>query len=110
MRFKPWRCGLALAFATLSLGAIAQPANSQSSTNPGAESSTATKTATRHAMHHHAPMHHAAKTRRAHNMSMASENENGDSAYRAALRRCVTGPESQRDACLDQAISRFGHA
>jgi hypothetical protein len=34
----------------------------------------------------------------------------GDSAYRAALRRCVTGPSAERDTCLDQAISRYGHA
>lgn len=110
MRFSPCQLGLALAFATLSLGAIAQPANSQSSTTPGTEPSTATKPSTTHAMRHHAPMHHAAKMRHERKMSMASENESGDSAYRAALRRCVTGPESQRDACLDQAIAQYGHA
>ena len=110
MRFTPCQLGLALAFATLSLGAMAQTANTQSSTTPGAESSTATKPATSHAMRHHAPMHHAEKMRHARNMSMANENENGDSAYREALRRCVTGPQSDRDACLDQAISRYGHA
>ncbi|HJU22961.1 MAG TPA: hypothetical protein VJ891_10680 [Casimicrobiaceae bacterium] len=110
MRFTLSQLGLALAFATLSLGAMAQTTNTQPSTPPGAESSTATKPATGHAMRHHAPKHHAAKMRHERNMSMANENETGDSAYRAALRRCVTGPESQRDACLDQAISQYGHA
>ena len=43
----------------------------------------------------------------------AARDETGagaDSAYRAALRGCVTGPASARDRCLDQAISRYGHA
>jgi hypothetical protein len=101
---------VALAFATFSLGAMAQPANSRSSTTPGSDSSMAAKPAASRPMRHHAPMHHAAKMRHARNMSMANENESGDSAYRAALRRCVTGPESDRDTCLDQAISRYGHA
>jgi hypothetical protein len=110
MRFTPSQLALALTFAMLSLGAIAQTTNTQPSTTPGVEPSTAAKSATSHAMRHPASKHHAAKMRHERNMSMANENETGDSAYRAALRRCVTGPESQRDACLDQAISQYGHA
>jgi hypothetical protein len=30
-------------------------------------------------------------------------------AYRAALRRCVEGPQARRDGCMDDAIARFGH-
>jgi hypothetical protein len=44
------------------------------------------------------------------NRSNAMEANRGDSAYRSALRACVTGPEPSRDACLDQAIAQHGHA
>jgi len=33
-----------------------------------------------------------------------------DSAYRAALRRCVEGPQGQRQSCLDDAIARFSRS
>ena len=30
-----------------------------------------------------------------------------DSPYRTALRRCVEGPQGQRESCLDDVIARF---
>ncbi len=33
-----------------------------------------------------------------------------ESEYRTALRRCVEGQASQRDRCLDDAISRYGRS
>lgn len=34
----------------------------------------------------------------------------GDPAYRAALKQCIAGPETQRDSCIDDAIARYSHS
>lgn len=33
-----------------------------------------------------------------------------ESPYQAALKRCVEGPQAQRDSCIDQAISQYGRS
>jgi hypothetical protein len=108
------RLGLAVGLAALALGANAQPAGNAATANaPAAQSSAQPKASTKAATGKHAgSVHrmarkHAARER----MHEASEGTtSADSAYKAALRRCVTGPESARDSCLDQAISQYGHA
>jgi hypothetical protein len=58
-----------------------------------------------------AKMHHAKKHKAMHSTrsgeSMAGA---GDAQYRTALRHCAEGQASQRDQCLDDAISRYGHS
>jgi hypothetical protein len=59
----------------------------------------------------HAKMHHA-KQHKAMHAARASESNVGteESQYRMALRHCVQGQPAQRDQCLDDAISRYGHS
>jgi hypothetical protein len=56
--------------------------------------------------------HHAVSHNRSHShgatMAVASAASNGETTYRAALRKCVEGPKARRDSCLDDAIARFG--
>ena len=106
------KLGLAVGLAALALGANAQPASNASSGNaPAAHESGQSKatmgTTGKHMGAHHMKREHAAR-HRMHEASNAATS--ADSAYKAALRRCVTGPESSRDSCLDQAISQYGHA
>lgn len=120
MRFNRCRLGLAVALGALALAANAQPAaNSQGQTAPATRSATGTsaaksgqaaKPATTHATKRRATTHRTPNMGRANRANVASESNMPDSAYKAALRRCVTGPESARDQCLDQAIAQYGHA
>jgi len=109
------RCqlGLAVALSALSLAAYAQqPANTTSSKTsanaPNANAQAAARPHKAHATGKHAMTHHA--KRHGSQASANAETSGPDSQYKAALRQCVTGPASQRDSCLDQAISRYARA
>ena len=113
MRITRCQLGLAVALSALALGVQAQqPAGTApSAAAPAAHSAKAPPA--------HAKKPHAAtaqhKTRhtstKTHRQAMAgAESSAPDSAYKAALRRCVTGPESARDSCIDAAIAQYGRA
>jgi hypothetical protein len=107
------KLGLAVGLTALALGANAQPAGNASSGNaPAAHESGQSKATMGATGKHTGAAHHMARGHTArHRMHEASNaTTSADSAYKAALRRCVTGPESARDSCLDQAISQYGHA
>ncbi|HET9668174.1 MAG TPA: hypothetical protein VFQ93_01100 [Casimicrobiaceae bacterium] len=127
IRSTTCRLGVAVALAALAVGANAQPATNapgkagstaaasthDASKAPSAmkKSTTAKSTraksaATKSQMGHGGMATHRAAANQG-NRSNAMEANRGDSAYRAALRACVTGPASQRDSCLDDAISRY---
>lgn len=113
MRVTRMKLGLAVGLAALALGANAQPAGNASSGNaPAAHESGQSKATMGAGGKHMGAAHHMARGHAArHRMHEASNaTTSADSAYKAALRRCVTGPESARDSCLDQAISQYGHA
>jgi hypothetical protein len=119
MRTKLSQLCVALAVGGFSLTVNAQPAGSMSSgAAPAAQSgattapsSKAARPATKqHAMPRRSATHANRQARRGGGTQMANEAHAPDSAYKAALRRCVTGPQSSRDACLDQAIAQYGHA
>lgn len=121
MRFNLSHLCVALAFGGLALGVNAQPAgNAAPGTAPAAQSATGSSGATanhgkraatkQQATKHRSTTHAKRQARSDSRRQMASESNGADSAYKAALRRCVTGPESSRDACLDRAISQYGHA
>lgn len=111
MRFTCCKLGLAVALCAFALGVSAQqpaaPAPSgAAATSPSSGNSAAKQThgTMKKNAAHHGAMHHG-------NRAMASAQETGpDSAYKAALRACVTGAQSARDSCIDEAISRYGHA
>jgi len=122
MRFTACKLGLAVAFAALAVGANAQPAsNSSAQGTSGASPTAATKSpsAMKRSTTTKSPAksHMASRDKATHRSAAkrgqganAMESNTGDSAYRAALRRCVTGPASQRDSCLDDAIARYARA
>lgn len=105
--------------------ASAASSTSNGSASPGASGSATTtdhaarasgsgKAAHRtHAMRHHA-RHANGQARGGDRRESMARNDSGSNAgasqYRAALRRCVEGPQAQRDSCLDQAIQANGHA
>jgi hypothetical protein len=118
MRIKLSQLCAALAVGSFALTVNAQPAGTTSSgTAPTAQSGTTAtqssktaKSATKqHATQRKSATHANRQARRA-GTQMANETNAPDSAYKAALRRCVTGPQSSREACLDQAIAQYGHA
>jgi len=130
IRSTTCKLAVAVALAALAVGANAQPAsNAQSkmgstaatSANGAAKapstmkkSTTAKSTraksaATKPQMGNRGIATHRASVNRG-NRSNAMEADRGDSAYRAALRACVTGPESSRDSCLDQAIAQHARS
>ena len=105
MRFTLCQLGVAVALAALSLGVQAQqPAGTApaSTTKPHAM-------AGKHMTNEHKTSGHA-KAKHGMRNTASAESAPADSAYKAALRRCVTGPESARDSCLDQAIAQYGRA
>jgi hypothetical protein len=53
---------------------------------------------------HHATKHRATRAVRASEPNISSD----EAQYRMALRQCVEAQASQRDQCLDNAISRYG--
>jgi hypothetical protein len=53
---------------------------------------------------HHATKHRGTRAGRAGEPNVSSD----EGQYRMALRQCVEGQASQRDRCLDDAISRYG--
>jgi hypothetical protein len=119
MRIKLSQLCVALAAGSLALAVNAQPSGNTSSGAAPAASSGATatqsskpaKSATKpHAKQRGSAAHAHRQARRESRAPMASEANAADSAYKAALRRCVTGPQSSRDACLDQAIAQHGPA
>jgi hypothetical protein len=105
--------------------ATAASSASSGNASPGASGSAATSdhgaSASRsgnaahhtHAMRHH-PRHARTQASRGHRGESMARNDSGSNAgesqYRAALRRCVEGPQAQRDSCLDQAIQANGRA
>lgn len=54
-----------------------------------------------HTVHNRSHSHGATK-------AVASAATDGETTYRAALRKCVEGPKARRDNCLNDAIARFG--
>ena len=40
-------------------------------------------------------------------MARSASGARQQTAYRAALRKCVSGPAERRERCLDEAIARF---
>jgi hypothetical protein len=120
MRFTVCKLGLAVAVAAFASGAHAQAAThsnakgtadmaAQGTTAPKTQSTMKKSTTTKSPMAHRDKATHRASTSRGHRGNTMESNAS-DSGYRAALRRCVTGPESQRDSCLDDAITRYAHA
>jgi hypothetical protein len=108
-RFTGCRLVLAVGFAALALGANVQAATS-GNTTAAPKTQSAMKHSTTKAKSSSASRGtHRAAARRGRPADAMASNA-GDSAYRAALRRCVTGPEQQRDSCLDDAIARYAHA
>ena len=109
MRFTRCQLGLAAGLYALTLAAHGQqPANTTSSGTSANSGTQSAHAKTKHAMHTRAPAHHAMRHG---NQAMAgNETTSADSAYKSALRQCVTGPQSARDSCLDEAIARYGHA
>ena len=79
----------------------AAPTNNSAATDQQQAAPSGTPAKAHHAKKHNA-MHAAPRTR----MSASSE----ETQYRTALRRCVEGQASQRDRCLDDAISRYGRS
>jgi hypothetical protein len=67
----------------------------------------------KHHKHQKHQKHHAVSHNRSHShgatMAMASAASNGETTYRAALRKCVEGQKARRDSCLNDAIAQFGH-
>jgi len=66
----------------------------------------ADKTMKKHA--HHA--RHATPSTATSMPPMVMKSGSGDPAYHAALKQCMAGPTNQRDACLDNAITRYGQS
>ena len=58
---------------------------------------------------HHSGAHHQAHAKHAH-MAASSAIGTQETAYRTALKNCVSGPTGQRDGCLDDTIARFGRS
>jgi len=110
MRFTRCQLGLAVALSALTLSVQAQqPANAApSGTSAQGSNAQAAHADNAHATRKHAMAHHA--KRHGSQASANAEASGSDSAYKAALRQCVTGPAAQRDSCLDQAISRYARA
>jgi hypothetical protein len=113
MRFKLSQLCLALAVGSLALAANAQPTGSASSGaaatrgSHGASAAPSSKATRPHSAKRSSAMHKRQVRERGGPMNEANA---ADSAYKAALRRCVTGPQSSRESCLDQAIAQYGHA
>lgn len=80
----------------------APPATTAAGTSEQQPSTTTTAPAKMHHARKHAAMHSA-------HANQANTSPQDD-AYRTALRQCVQGQESQRDQCLDDAISRYGRS
>ena len=120
--------GVCVMTLALSAGAQATSDNASQSTAAGATSAS-NRTASvaragpapdatthKHHKHHKAQKHqkhHAVSHNRSHGhgarMTVASATRHGETTYRAALRKCVEGPKSRRDSCLNDAIAQFGH-
>ena len=117
---------LGVCVVMLALGAGAQTTrdNTSQSTAAGATSAPTrtpsiagagqTPSGTTHKQHKHQKhqKHHTVSHNRSHRhgatMAVASAASNGETTYRAALRKCVEGPKARHDSCLDDAIARFG--
>ena len=54
-------------------------------------------------MHAHSAQPHDADQRLNRSRPPVAMSGTGDPAYRAALKQCIAGPETQRDSCLDDA-------
>ena len=105
MRITRCQLGLAAALSALAIGVHAQqPAGTAAP--PSTTTASPAHARAQHATKKHATAHHAMR----HGKQTSAEATGTDTAYKAALRRCVTGPESARDSCLDQAISQYGRA
>ena len=114
MRFKLSQLCLALAVGSLALAANAQPTGNASSGaaathgSQGASTTPSSKATKAHSAKGSSATHK--RQARREGGGQMNEANAADSAYKAALRRCVTGPESSRESCLDQAIAQYGHA
>ena len=115
------RCRLlAVAIAGFALATSAQAASNaappsatthaaSAATKAGTKAATTAKSSKSKTAHKTAASHAARRTTRTRTAS-AEPASGADTAYRAALRQCVTGPAAQRDSCIDDAIARYGHA
>ena len=90
----------ACAFAQAPATGAAAPATGTSA----AATSESRPAATAPAKAHHATKHGGTRAVRANESNVSS----AEAQYRMALRQCVEGQASQRDRCLDDAISRYG--
>jgi len=90
-----------LTIALLGLGSCTLAYAQAASTPSDAKDTASTTSTTPKAAHHHARK----AVHRSHDTAMRDQ----DRAYRGALKRCVEGPQDQRDRCLDQAIAQYGH-
>ena len=114
---------LGVCVVMLALGAGAQTTRDNASQSTAASATSAptstpsiagagqTPNGTTHKQHKH-QKHHTVSHNRSHShgatMAVASAASNGETTYRAALRKCVEGPKARSDSCLDDAIARFG--
>ena len=96
---------------------VTSNATSNAGNSASGTSGKAAKAGGTHRMRSHASTHRGARTTHAARMrhgrsdeGMTSRNDAAETQYRGALRRCVEGPQGQRDTCLDQAIREHGHA
>ena len=115
------RCRLlAVAIAGFALATSAQAASNaappsatthaaSAATKAGTKAATTAKSSKSKTAHKTAASHAARRTTRTRTAS-AEPASGTDTAYRAALRQCVTGPAAQRDSFIDDAIARYGHA
>jgi hypothetical protein len=92
--------------------ALAQAPAATSTETPAASTTGATEQQQAAPSSAPAKAHHAMKQHKA--MHARPRNEptvsSGESEYRTALKRCVEGQGSQRERCLDDAISRYGRS
>lgn len=133
-KLYPAILGSCLAVFTATVFAQAAPPPSSSSSPAAAAPSSAPaagkRTAARHTKARHGKAHHAkarhvkARHARAHHamargarhashasqMPMSSGAYERETPYRSALKRCVEGQAQQRDACLNDAIARYGRS
>jgi hypothetical protein len=61
---------------------------------------------------HSGTARHTGPSRHAHagKHARTASTKAAETPYRAALKQCVQGPASQRDSCIDQAVSQYGHS
>jgi hypothetical protein len=97
-----------------SSGNASPSASGSAATNDHGATGSSGKAAHRTRAMRHQARHARGEARRGNRGESMARNDAGshagESQYRSALRRCVEGPQAQRDSCLDQAIQANGRA